>query len=405
MKIKFVPIGQLIPYARNSRTHSAAQIDQIAASMIEWGWTNPILADTKGIVAGHGRVAAARKVLDSGSPLRMADGAPIPGGKVPVIDCTGWSDAQRRAYVIADNKLALNAGWDDEMLSLELEGLGDDGYDLELIGFDQAEIDALLNGDGSPGDVVQDAEINPEPPAIARPGNIWQLGTHRLMCGDSSNIGDIEQLLDGETPDLLIYDPPYDVAESWTWQYPCGKALVFSDYKHMGEAMRVASAYETIYQFVWDCCTSWYTQNRPLARHKTALFCSAGKEWNFDAAVYQDGKKRDAKTVSNTRGELEYKPLADGFVHLQTVYQEPNTQQDSSHAHAKPVKWLNALMRGAGGSLALDLFGGSGATIIAAPESMAVYAMEIDQRSCDRIIDRWQTATGLQAILMATPST
>ena len=374
-------VEALIPYARNSRTHDDAQVAQIAASVREFGWTNPILIDGEnGIIAGHGRVLAARK-------LGMDE--------VPCIELAGLSDTQRQAYIIADNKLALNAGWDNELLAIEFAELAESGFDNLLTGFTQDEIDALT-GDESPGEVVSDAEIG-DSPAIVQPGEIWQIGRHKLMCGDSSIVADIELLLGGESPDLLIYDPPYDVAESWTWQYPCDKALVFSDYKHMAEAMRVASAYETVYQFVWDCCTSWYTPNRPLARHKTALFCSVGKEWGFDAAVYQDGKKREAKTVSNTRGALEYEPLAEGFVHLQTVYQEPNTQQDSSHAHAKPVKWLNALMRGAGGDLALDLFGGSGAAIIAAPESMSVYCMEIDQRSCDRIIDRWQTATGQNA--------
>lgn len=389
MKIETRALAALIPYINNARTHSDAQVAQIAASIREFGWTNPVLVDGEnGIIAGHGRLMAARK-------LGMES--------VPVIELAHMTPAQKRAYILADNKLTLNGGWDDGLLLVELGELGDAGFDLELTGFTLDEINDLMAGDEPPGDVVSDAQPEDDAPSLVAVGDVWVLGRHRLMCGDSSSVTDIDALLGGREPDLLIYDPPYEVEAAWTWQYPAAKALVFSDYKHMPEAMRVASAWPHVYQFIWDNCTSWYTPNRPLARHKTALFCSEAPSWDFDAAVYRDGKERQAKTVSNTRGDSDYVPLADGFVHLQTVYQEPNTKQDSSHAHAKPVKWLNALMRGAGGSVALDLFGGSGATIIAAPESMAVYCMEIDPRSCDRIISRWQQSTGGVAE-KATPS-
>jgi DNA modification methylase len=305
--------------------------------------------------------------------------------------------------VIADNKLALNAEWDLEMLKVELSDLELSGFDISITGFDDAEMLDLL-GDGiEQGDVIEDAGDSDFSPAITSYGEVWALGRHRLMCGDSSNIGDIDSLLNGINPDILMYDPPYEMEDAWTWFYPAKKTLVFSDFKHVKRAMSIANNYEHVYQFVWDNCTSWYTPNRPLARHKTSFFCCNDPFWNFDAAIYQDGKERKAKTVSNTRGESDYKPLDDGFVHLQTVYQEPNTKQDNSHAHAKPVKWLNALIRGCGAGVMLDLFGGSGASIIAAPGNVDVYCMEIDAKSCDKIIDRWQKSTGETAVL-ATPS-
>ena len=158
MEITFKHLDLLLPYARNSRTHSAAQVGQIQASIIEWGWTNPVLADDDGIVAGHGRCAAARILYDAGRTLYMAGAGntPIPPGCVPVIDCTGWTEAQRRAYVIADNQLPLNAGWDTEMLGVEIADLQAASFNIALLGFNGGElsdlIDAQGDDDGEPGD-------------------------------------------------------------------------------------------------------------------------------------------------------------------------------------------------------------------------------------------------------------
>lgn len=174
----FVPIEQLLPYARNARTHSDAQVAQIAASIVEWGWTNPILADAKGIVAGHGRLAAARLLYSQGRVLHLPSGEDVPQGCVPCIDVSGWSETARRAYVLADNQLALQAGWDDAMLAEELRSIRDDGFDISLAGFDDADIALLKLEDGDvatpPGDerytnkiVAPIYEIKGECPAIA----------------------------------------------------------------------------------------------------------------------------------------------------------------------------------------------------------------------------------------------
>lgn len=146
LDVAFRPIDGLIPYARNSRTHSDAQVAQLAGAIAEYGWTNPILADDKGIVAGHGRVMAARKLYDAGQTIRLPNGLALPANTVPVIDCSGWSDAQRRAYVIADNAIALNAGWDKELLKVELGELKTLGFDLPLVGFDETTLATLLAG-------------------------------------------------------------------------------------------------------------------------------------------------------------------------------------------------------------------------------------------------------------------
>ena len=196
LAIAWRPLGELIPYARNPRTHSDAQVAQIAASIREFGWTNPILVDGEsGIIAGHGRVMAARKLgLE----------------QVPVIELAHMSEAQERAYILADNALALNAGWDDELLRLELADLSELGFDLGLIGFGEGELERLLAG-GKEG-LTEDDEAPALPEqAITRLGDVWVLGDHRVLCGDATVMADVERVLEGQLADMTFTDPPYNV--------------------------------------------------------------------------------------------------------------------------------------------------------------------------------------------------
>ena len=164
---RVAPLESLIPYARNARTHSDAQVAQIAASIAEFGFTNPILIDDKGVIAGHGRLAAARLLYQAGKTLSLPGGDKLAASTVPVIDCTGWSDAKRRAYVIADNRLALDAGWDDEMLKLELGDLAGDGFDLALLGFTGDELQALMHGvNFEPGTEEDQSRLDQKNPTV-----------------------------------------------------------------------------------------------------------------------------------------------------------------------------------------------------------------------------------------------
>jgi hypothetical protein len=189
-------LESLIPYARNARTHSDAQVAQIAASIREFGWTNPVLVDGgNGVVAGHGRVLAARK---------------LGLGSVPVIELSGLTEAQKRAYVLADNKLALNAGWDEAMLGAEVADLVALGVDMDLTGFGAGEVEKLLAGQGGPS-FPDEAPPPPEDP-VSRPGDLWLLGDHRLLCGDAIKVEDLQRVLDGGLADMVFTDPPYNVA-------------------------------------------------------------------------------------------------------------------------------------------------------------------------------------------------
>lgn len=213
LNVEYRKVETLIPYARNPRTHNDEQVAKIAASIVEYGWTNPILVDGEnGIIAGHGRLAAARK-------LELTE--------VPVIELAHLSPTQKRAYVISDNRLALDAGWDDAMLALELAELSEAGYDLALTGFDDAEIEQLLATDVAVDGEADDGQENDEPDAaddvpdapatpVSRPGDVWQLGAHRVICGDAADAEVIEALMAGEQATLCFTSPPYGNQRDYT---------------------------------------------------------------------------------------------------------------------------------------------------------------------------------------------
>nr|MBA3325251.1 site-specific DNA-methyltransferase [Paracoccaceae bacterium] len=209
LRIEHRPVASLIPYARNARTHSEDQIALIAGSIREFGFANPILVDgASGIIASHGRVLAARKL---GLAL------------VPVIELGHLSEAQKRAYVLADNKLAERAGWDEEMLRMELGDLRSDGFDLGLMGFEMEELARLFD---APAQGLTDPDETPEAPEtpVSMPGDVWRLGRHRLVCGDCTDADVVAQALDGVAPNLMVTDPPYGVMYDPDWRNRAGAA-------------------------------------------------------------------------------------------------------------------------------------------------------------------------------------
>ncbi len=383
LKIKNKKISELIPYISNSRNHSDAQISQIAASIKEFGFNNPVLVDGgDGIVAGHGRVMAAKL-------LGMT--------AVPTIELNHLTDSQRRAYIIADNKLSLNAEWDESILQSEIDRLSEDGFDIDILGFEESEMNELLKIDEPEKSEISE---EPDPPTATKCklGDVWLLGDHRLMCGDSSNNESIKTLMDGESWDVCIFDPPYQLIELYGLipKYRgSGKLAVMWDFKRFAIAANaaIAKGWESQYEFIWDCVQSWYTPNRPLARHKAVgIFCD-DPFFDTEKAIIKDGKKREAKTVKNTRGVCYYEPL-DGAKNIATVEAFANTQQTDEHGHGKPIQWIKAIWAGIGGDLYFDMFGGSGATLIACEQlGKKCYTMELNPTYCDVIIQRWQNYT------------
>jgi DNA modification methylase len=391
-------VTDLIPYIANSRTHSDAQVAQIAASIKEFGWTNPILVSgDDSIIAGHGRLMAARK-------LGMEE--------VPVIVLDHLSKSQQRALVIADNQLALNAGWNMDMLKAEIEDLQLDDFDLSILGFDDKFLDGLLEPEPTAG--LTDEDAVPEVPETPKTvlGDVWVLGNHRLMCGDSTSIDALQKLTEGNLVDMWLTDPPYNVAyEGGTKE----KLTIQND--SMGD--------NDFRQFLRDA----YVAADAVMKAGAVFYI-----WHADSEGYNfRGAAKDAgwqvrqclvwKKSSLVMGRQDYhwqhEPCLygwkEGAAHLwatdrkQTTILEFNKpSRNGEHPTMKPVELFEYQMLNntKGADLVLDSFGGSGTTIIAA-EKHGRYGrlMELDPKYCDVIIKRWQDFTGKQAVHAETGET
>ena len=380
-KVERRKVADLIPYARNSRTHSDVQVSQIAASIKEWGWTVPVLIEADGgLIAGHGRILAAQK-------LGIED--------VPCMIAEGWSEAQKRAYIIADNKLALNAGWDDDALKIELAELGDLDFDLTLTGFDDTEL-AGLTATETEGltdeDAVPDA---PEVPVTVE-GDVWLLGRHRLMCGDSTSIDAVDKLMDGTKPNAIFTDPPYGIGMDKEGQ-KLGKSQKYKavandhDSEAAKDAFALAVSMKVPELYFWG------------ANHYSSVLP--------DSSCWIVWDKQGGKSVTYADCELCYtnikKPVR-MFTHIWDGFRRDSEKGEVRvHANQKPVGlfvdiWAKFNM----GQVVLDLFGGSGSTLMAAEKTDRVcYMSELDPRYVDVILTRWEQFTGQSATLEATGQT
>lgn len=395
MQVEQIGIATLIPFAKNSRTHSDAQVAQIAASIREFGFTNPVLIDeANGIIAGHGRVLAARK-------LKLTE--------VPCIRLAHLTDAQKRAYVIADNKLALNAGWDEAMLKLELADLKALDFDLDLTGFDTDEIDALLAEKGTEG--LTDPDDTPEPPVepVTRPGDVWVCGQHRVMCGSSLEMTAMERLCGDQRVDMLLTDPPYNVAYTGKTK----DALTIQNDSMGDEAFRT---------FLRDAFVTADAVLKPGAVFYVWHADSEG--YNFRGACKDAGWQvrqcliwqKNSMVMGRQDYHWQHEPCLygwkDGAGHLwasdrkQTTllkFDRPSRSED--HPTMKPVALFEyqLLNNTKGGDIVLDSFGGSGTTLIAAEKNGRIARiMELDPKYVDVIVKRWEDFTGQKAVLEST---
>ena len=383
-------VDSLIPYARNSRTHSDAQVAQIAASVREFGWTNPVLIDGEnGIIAGHGRVLAARK-------LGMDD--------VPCIELAGLTDTQRRAYIIADNKLGLNAGWDDELLAIEFAELADAGFDNLLTGFTQDEIDALTPEQIPEGLTDEDAVPEVQPDQISKIGDVWLLGKHRVMCGDSTSIDAADILMDGKKADMVNTDPPYGVSYQSNMRTKSTKFDVLKNDDVILEVVPVIEACSTGWVFIW---TTWKVIDKWLENTSGFGFPTNMVIWSKGGGGIGDLKKTfstdyEMALVFNRGAELCGKRVGSVW----------KVGKDGAAEYKHPTQKPVALAEEAidkttrSGALVLDLFGGSGSTLIACEKTgREARLMELDPKYVDVIVRRWQEFTGKQATHAATGAT
>ncbi len=393
-KIEQWPTAKLLPYARNARTHSEEQVAQIAASIAEFGFTNPILAGADGvIVAGHGRLAAAHKL---GLAL------------VPVVILEHLSPTQRRALVIADNRIAENAGWDEAMLRIELVTLQDDDFDVSLTGFDADALADLLADEDGNGDGETDDDAVPEitETPISRPGDVWLLGGHRLLCGDSTKAECFEQLLQGEQVDMVFTDPPYNVNYANTAK---------DKMRGTNRAILNDNLGDGFYDFLLAALTPTIANCRGgiyVAMSSSELdvlqsaFREAGGKWSTFVIW-----AKNTFTLGRSDYQRQYEPILYGWPEGATrhwcgdrdqsdVWQIKKPHKNDLHPTMKPVELVERAIRNSSrpGNVVLDPFGGSGTTLIAAEKSGRLARLiELDPKYVDVIVRRWQDWTGKQA--------
>lgn len=396
------PVAGLIPYARNARTHSEAQVAQIAASIREWGWTMPVLVDEAGgIIAGHGRILAAQM-------LGLAD--------VPTMVACGWTDAQKRTYILADNKLGLNAGWDDALLALELGDLKEADVDLGLTGFETDEIEALFGKATARAGLV-DPDETPDPPTdpVSRLGDVWLLGRHRIVCGDCTDAAVVDRVLAGEKPHLMVTDPPYGVDYDPNWRLtarlnkPAQKLAggrVNND--HRADWREAWALFIGDVAYIWhgglhagtvaESLTACEFEIRSqIVWAKSSLVIGRGHyHWQHEGCWYAVRKGR----TGHWQGDRKQS----------TVWQIANvhaTQGDvddqrTSHSTQKPVECMRRPIENNSqpGDAVYEPFSGSGTTIIAAEMTgRRCYAIELNPAYVDVAVKRWQTFVGEAATL------
>lgn len=394
-QIEWIQTTDLVPYARNSRTHSDAQVAQIAGSIKEFGFNNPVLIDPDGgIIAGHGRVMAAQKLgLE----------------KVPAVRLDHLTETQRKAYVIADNRLALNAGWDDQMLTLELQELDTENFDLSLLGFETDELNALLNPiKETEGLTDEDAvpEVPEEPKT--KPGDIYKLGRHRLMCGDSTSIDAVEKLMDGHKADFILTDPPYNQETDGGFKGDIGKSLKkqSADIEHMCnfEPETVLPNFLLVMQDGKMNATVFCNKDLVPDYLNWARDCG----FAFNILVW---KKPSAIPLGGSyQPDIEYclvfrKSAKFNTRQPETTYSKvlEYKRESGLHPTMKPVSMLENQIKIVSdqGDLCLDFFGGSGSTLIACEKlGRTNFSMELDPKYCDVIVKRWEEFTGQEAELV-----
>lgn len=391
LEVEYHSTDSLVAYARNARTHTDEQVNQIAESIREFGWTNPILVDgDNGVIAGHGRILAAQKLGIT---------------RVPVIKLAHLTQIQKQAYVIADNKLALNAGWDNELLALELGELKDAGFDLGLVGFSADELKSLTD-DESEG--LTDENAVPEPPAepVTKPGDVYVLGNHRLLCGDSTVLANVEKVLDGALVDMVFTDPPYNVNYANTAKDKMrGKnRAILND--NLGDGFE---------QFLYDVCVNMLT----VCKGAVYVCMSSSELHTLQKAFIDAGGKwstfviwaKNTFTLGRADYQRQYEPILygwkQGIDHFWCgardqgdVWFVNKPMKNDLHPTMKPVELVERAVKNSSKSrdIVLDCFGGSGTTLIACEKiGRQARLIELDPKYCDVIVKRWEEFTGKKA--------
>lgn len=384
MQYYLADVSELIPYVRNARTHSEAQVSQIAASIREFGFLSPILvAEDNTILAGHGRLAAAQKL-----GLK----------KVPCVKENHLTETQKRAYIIADNKLSLNAGWDNELLAVELSELEGADFNLDLLGFDEAELSSIFDADKDVSDDDFDVEKELEEPCFSKTGDMWMLGKHRVICGDATKLETFKTLLEDTKVNLVVTDPPYNV----NYEGSAGKIkndnmendkfyqFLFNSFVNMEQAMaddasiyvfhadteglNFRKAFQDAGFYLSGCCI-WKKPSLVLGR--------SPYQWQHEPCLYGWKKKGKHKWYAGRKET--------------SVWEFEKPKKNADHPTMKPIALLAYPIKNSSmtNSLVLDPFAGSGSTLIACEQTGRIcYAIELDEKYCDVIVKRYIEQVG-----------
>ena len=397
ISVEHWPLQRLIPYARNARTHDEGQVSQIAGSIAEFGFVNPILVGGDNvIIAGHGRLLAAQQLgLE----------------QVPVIVLGHLTEAQRRALVIADNKIAENAGWNEELLQLELAELQELDFDLDLIGFSDEELDALLESESEVGLTEDDTVPDVEAQAVSRPGDLWILGGHRLLCGDATNAYDMARLMDGQLADMVFTDPPYNVDYGNTAKDKMRRKdrRILND--NLGEGFYgfLRAALANLLDVTKGAC--YVAMSSSELDTLQQAFRDAGGKWSTFIIW-----AKNTFTLGRSDYQRQYEPILygwrEGADHFWCgardqgdVWFFNKPAKNDLHPTMKPVELVERAVRNSSKSrdIVLDPFGGSGSTLIACEKSgRQACLMELDPKYVDVIIRRWQEYAGADAEMVET---
>lgn len=383
-EMQLVPITKLVPYVNNARTHSPEQINKLRSSLREFGFINPVIIDRDfGVIAGHGRILAAKE-----------EGI----AEVPCVFADHLTEAQKKAYILADNRMAMDAGWDEELLRVEIEALQAEAFDLSLTGFDEKELSDLFKDDADVQEDDFDVDAELEKPTFSKSGDVWTLGRHRLVCGDSTKAETFAILMNGRKANLVVTDPPYNVNYEGT----------------AGKIKNDNLADEKFYQFLFDAFSNI---EKVMADDASIYVFHADTEGlNFrkafsDAGFYLSGCciwKKPSLVLGRSPYQWQHEPCLYGWKKSgkhqwyadrkqTTIWEFEKTKKNTDHPTMKPIPLLAYPIQNSSMSntLVLDPFGGSGSTLIACEQTdRDCYTIELDEKYCDVIVKRYIEQVG-----------
>lgn len=383
-EMQLVPIEKLVPYVNNARTHSPEQINKLRSSLREFGFINPVIIDRDfGVIAGHGRILAAKEEGITEVPCVFAD---------------HLTEAQKKAYIIADNRMAMDAGWDEELLRVEIEALQAEAFDLSLTGFDEKELSDLFKDDADVQEDDFDVDAELEKPTFSKSGDVWTLGRHRLVCGDSTKAETFDTLMQGRKANLVVTDPPYNVNYEGT----------------AGKIKNDNLADEKFYQFLFDAFSNI---EKVMADDASIYVFHADTEGlNFrkafsDAGFYLSGCciwKKPSLVLGRSPYQWQHEPCLYGWKKSgkhqwyadrkqTTIWEFEKTKKNTDHPTMKPIPLLAYPIQNSSMSntLILDPFGGGGSTLIACEQTdRDCYTIELDEKYCDVIVKRYIEQVG-----------